>query len=214
MTKKTIMIFTVFTVLFSLLIPVAAQAYPIPTGSVAYDVAKENNLLSKHNVIFEVDGNYYLYAYGGNVSLGYNDNTLHGKSAGGDFNWWAYKYNPKNVYEKPTRINIGYYLSGKAFDSRKVDSILYTDTAIYEMNEDSANITDTVAFAPGSHKSTTGSNTEHVSSNKLSAIINGSMLSPVLSEVVAVLPIVLPVVIVFISIRKGLAFVLASLRSA
>ena len=48
----------------------------------------------------------------------------------------------------------------------------------------------------------------------LSTVITSQVISGVLDEVVALVPIVIPTAIAFISIRKGLAFVLGMLRSA
>lgn len=48
----------------------------------------------------------------------------------------------------------------------------------------------------------------------LDKVITGTMVNGVLNEVTAVLPIILPVAITFISIRKGIAFVIGMLRSA
>ena len=48
----------------------------------------------------------------------------------------------------------------------------------------------------------------------LSTVITTQVVSGVLDEVVALVPIVIPTAIGFISIRKGLAFVLGMLRSA
>lgn len=48
----------------------------------------------------------------------------------------------------------------------------------------------------------------------LSGVINAQMLSGVFNELVSLLPIVIPVIIGFLAVRKGLAFVLGSLRRA
>ncbi len=48
----------------------------------------------------------------------------------------------------------------------------------------------------------------------LSDVITAEMLSGVFSEVLGVLPVVIPAVITFIAFRKGLSFLLGSLRKA
>lgn len=48
----------------------------------------------------------------------------------------------------------------------------------------------------------------------LSGIVTGTMISGVLNEIVSLLPIILPALIGFIAIRKGIGFLLGSLRSA
>ena len=48
----------------------------------------------------------------------------------------------------------------------------------------------------------------------LNTVITSTMLEGVLAEITAVLPTVLPVMITFLSIRKGISFVIGMLRSA
>lgn len=48
----------------------------------------------------------------------------------------------------------------------------------------------------------------------LGATLKKTQLSQVLSELIAVLPILLPVLITFIAIRKGIKFILGTLRTA
>lgn len=48
----------------------------------------------------------------------------------------------------------------------------------------------------------------------LSDVITSDMMSGVFSEILGVLPVVIPAVITFIAFRKGLSFVLSSLRKA
>lgn len=48
----------------------------------------------------------------------------------------------------------------------------------------------------------------------LKTIITAEMVGGVLDEVTGVIPIILPVSVTFIAIRKGINFVLSSLRSA
>lgn len=48
----------------------------------------------------------------------------------------------------------------------------------------------------------------------LSTVITSTMVQGVLDEIVALLPTIVPVSITFISIRKGISFVLGTLRAA
>lgn len=48
----------------------------------------------------------------------------------------------------------------------------------------------------------------------LKEIVTSSMLSGVMDEIVGILPIVIPVAIGFIAVRKGIGFLLSSLRAA
>ena len=52
------------------------------------------------------------------------------------------------------------------------------------------------------------------STTVLSGIVTAQMISGVLNEIVQLLPIILPALIGFIAIRKGIGFLLGSLRSA
>ena len=55
---------------------------------------------------------------------------------------------------------------------------------------------------------------EAVTTSVLSTIVTAQMLSGVLDEIVGLLPVVIPVMISFIALRKGIGFVIGSLRSA
>lgn len=48
----------------------------------------------------------------------------------------------------------------------------------------------------------------------LSTIVNAEMLSGVLDEIINLLPVVLPVSIGYIALRKGIGFLLGSIRKA
>lgn len=48
----------------------------------------------------------------------------------------------------------------------------------------------------------------------LSNIVTGAMLQGVLAEITSLLPIVIPVIIGFIAIRKGISFLIGTLRGA
>lgn len=46
------------------------------------------------------------------------------------------------------------------------------------------------------------------------SFVTSSMIAGVLDEILALLPIILPTLIGFIAVRKGISFLLGSLRSA
>lgn len=50
--------------------------------------------------------------------------------------------------------------------------------------------------------------------NTIATAINGVDLSSILQEVVSLLPVVLPILVGFMGIRKGISFLIGSLRRA
>lgn len=52
------------------------------------------------------------------------------------------------------------------------------------------------------------------SSGVLKSVVTADMLGGVLDEIVGILPVVIPVMIGFIALRKGVAFLMSTLRSA
>ncbi len=48
----------------------------------------------------------------------------------------------------------------------------------------------------------------------LSKIVTSSMLSGVLTEITSILPVIIPSLIGFIAIRKGISFLIGTLRGA
>ena len=55
---------------------------------------------------------------------------------------------------------------------------------------------------------------EAVAGTILSGVVTASSLSGVLDEIVGLLPVVIPVMIGFIALRKGISFLISTLRSA
>ena len=56
--------------------------------------------------------------------------------------------------------------------------------------------------------------TSAVASNTVATAINGVDLSGILQEIVSLLPVILPTVVGFIGVRKGISFLIGSLRRA
>lgn len=48
----------------------------------------------------------------------------------------------------------------------------------------------------------------------LAEVVNSAMLTGVLDEITSLLPIVIPVTISFIAVRKGIGFLISTLRGA
>ena len=48
----------------------------------------------------------------------------------------------------------------------------------------------------------------------LAKIVTGEMLSGVLAEITGLLPVIIPVAISFIAVRKGISFLIGTLRGA
>lgn len=48
----------------------------------------------------------------------------------------------------------------------------------------------------------------------LAEVVNSAMLSGVLNEILDLLPIIIPVAISFIAVRKGISFLIGTLRGA
>ena len=56
--------------------------------------------------------------------------------------------------------------------------------------------------------------TSATTSNTVATAISGTDLSGILNEIISLLPLVLPVVVGFIGVRKGISFLIGSLRRA
>lgn len=55
---------------------------------------------------------------------------------------------------------------------------------------------------------------DSTTSNTVASVVTAQMIAGVLDEIIALLPIILPALIGFIAVRKGISFLLGSLRSA
>lgn len=55
---------------------------------------------------------------------------------------------------------------------------------------------------------------ETTTSNTVASVVTAQMIAGVLDEIISLLPIILPALIGFIAVRKGISFLLGSLRSA
>lgn len=56
--------------------------------------------------------------------------------------------------------------------------------------------------------------TSATTANTVATAISGTDLTGILNEIISLLPVVLPVVVGFIGVRKGISFLIGSLRRA
>lgn len=135
------------------------------------------------------------------------------------------RYSYANIYNSPislcdrTHLNKGgidtYCIN--PFTGEKYDVSYYTHgtksglTPHYS-NYDFDNAGETFTQTPSTVPGQTGTGTRPAA--VLGATLKKTQLSAVLSELIAVLPILLPVLITFIAIRKGIKFILGTLRTA
>lgn len=135
------------------------------------------------------------------------------------------RYSYQNIYKSPTSLCDRTHLNKGGIDTycinpftgEKYDvtsylsgtkSVLTPHYSNYDFDNAGETFTPTSLTAPG--QTGTATRPEVV----LGPIVKKTELSGVLSELVAVLPILLPVLITFIAIRKGIKFILATLRAA
>lgn len=135
------------------------------------------------------------------------------------------KYNYDNIYKNPTLICdkgiAGHdYLVGPTTGERKEVLSGYpwginkNSLVVHYCNFDFNNAGKTFTQTP-STPTTPGTEGEITpGAAVLGATMKKTNLSQVLSELIAVLPILLPVLITFIAIRKGIKFILGTLRTA
>lgn len=135
------------------------------------------------------------------------------------------RYSYANIYNSPislcdrTHLNKGgidtYCIN--PFTGEKYDVAYYTHgtksgLTPHYCNYDFDNAGETFTQTPSTVPGQTGTGTRPAA--VLGATLKKTQLSAVLSELIAVLPILLPVLITFIAIRKGIKFILGTLRTA
>lgn len=162
--------------------------------------------------ILQDDDNYYICP--NNTSNPYNDPVIENSfritisgsqtvitrpNSGTDpGNKNVYKVSKSNPYADWDKV-----YDGNSFGSYKINSVV----TCYASSTDLYNSSDELVFlkAPLGQTATGGTNGSHLN-------LSSSMLSNVLSELIACIPILFPVLISFIAIRKGLAFILQTLK--
>lgn len=135
------------------------------------------------------------------------------------------RYSYDNIYKSPTSLCDRTHLNKGGIDTycinpftgEKYDiaySLHGTKSGLtpHYSNYDFDNAGETFTQTPSTVPGQTGTGTRPAA--VLGATLKKTQLSAVLSELVAVLPILLPVLITFIAIRKGIKFILGTLRTA
>lgn len=133
------------------------------------------------------------------------------------------RYSYDNIYKSPTSLCDRTHLNKGGIDTycinpftgEKYDiaySLHGTKSGLtpHYSNYDFDNAGETFTQTPSTVPGQTGTRPAAV----LGATLKKTQLSAVLSELIAVLPILLPVLITFIAIRKGIKFILGTLRTA
>lgn len=135
------------------------------------------------------------------------------------------RYSYDNIYKSPTSLCDRTHLNKGGIDTycinpftgEKYDiaySLHGTKSGLtpHYSNYDFDNAGETFTQTPSTVPGQTGTGTRPAA--VLGATLKKTQLSAVLSELIAVLPILLPVLITFIAIRKGIKFILGTLRTA
>lgn len=135
------------------------------------------------------------------------------------------RYSYDNIYKSPTSLCDRTHLNKSGIDTycinpftgEKYDvaySLHGTKSGLtpHYSNYDFDNAGETFTQTPSTVPGQTGTGTRPAA--VLGATLKKTQLSAVLSELIAVLPILLPVLITFIAIRKGIKFILGTLRTA
>ena len=172
----------------------------------------------------------YVYCAFSDNPIKFVHDDRHGYSIannGSTTNITLVRYSYQNIYDNPEPLieNRGlgtspyfiYYLnpcSGAFYDDTGTNQGVSVPLIPAYCNYDFDNAGKT--FTPTPSKPTTPGTEGETTPGAavLGATLKKTQLSAVLSELIAVLPILLPVLITFIAIRKGIKFILGTLRTA
>lgn len=221
--KVKIAVCAIFVVIFSLLPMSVFAKTDNASPALLYQIAKDSgaDCWSDFQIIVEDENNYYLIMVGNiwNDSGGFGGYArVSSKSyplnieIGGGFIGVRYKTDfctfPKdNIYDVTVDKNWRYYEFGSYTGTsvNNVTNILYCNKDVIYKNGD----TNDVFFPLMNSVPNTPANRV-----PLNTVLSSIQLTGILGEVIALLPILFPVLITFIAIRKGIAFCLATLRTA
>lgn len=192
-------------------------AYEVPFKNIAE--AQNISWNDDYYFILQDDDNYYICP--NNTSNPFNDPVIENSfritisgsqtvitrpNSGTDpGNKNVYKVSKSNPYADWT---VAY--NGNSFGNLTIN----TSVSCYASSTDLYNSSNELVFSRAPLGQTTQGGTSTAPSSGLHLNLSMSMLSNVLSELIAVLPILFPVLISFIAIRKGLAFILQTLKRA
>ncbi len=226
MKKVSCVIFSVMLVVFSLM-PVTAFAGTGAANADYKSIAKDYDIgISDNYTYYAVytlkDKTDYVYCIFSNNPVvvvkdgGYCFCTVKGSEA----NCTLVRYPYSNVYSNAEALasNISVFSHDWAvylgaatgevgFTVNQYDNASPLIFAYSNFDVDNVGETFTQTSSTGQGQSQTGKLV-------LGPILKNTQLSQVLSELIAVLPILLPVLITFIAIRKGIKFILVTLRTA
>lgn len=213
--KLKVVICVIMTCVF-LLIPFSVFAYPDnPSPKLLYDIAQETgkSIYSGYQVMCEDDNNYYFWTVNNsNIRPSSSSNSypcnisMSGGGASSRVPTTVFTYPKSNFYDvSVSEDGQGYYYDFEVKKLSNVTKILYSNKDVTYTNGGA-----TTVFFPQMNS---------VPSNPpnrvpLNTIISSIQLTGILSELIAMLPLLLPVLIAFLAIRKGIAFCLATLRTA
>lgn len=233
MKKVFCVIFSVMLFVFSLL-PVTAFA---GTGAANVDyraIAKDADISIPDNytnylVYTEKDKTDYVYCAFSSSTILIDVDTqgpyYRIRPTGDSTDVTIVRYSYANIYNSPTSLCDRTHLNKGGIDTycinpftgEKYDVAYYTHgtksgLTPHYCNYNFDNAGETFTQTPSTVPGQTGTGTRPAA--VLGATLKKTQLSAVLSELIAVLPILLPVLITFIAIRKGIKFILGTLRTA
>lgn len=236
MKKIYCVIFSVMLVVFTM-IPVTAFAY---TGAANADyraIASDSGIAiaddMKYYVVYTEKGKTdYVYAVFSTQEIAATSYTMNSgvyyclKPPTGTV-ITVVRYSYQNIYSNPTSLNEKFSFStsynmhglnpytGLRYETAGDSSAAKNPLVPAYSNYDFDNAGTTFQQTP-STPTTPGTEGETTTPGAvvLGATMKKTNLSQVLSELIAVLPILLPVLITFIAIRKGIKFILGTLRTA
>lgn len=221
--KLKIAVCAIFVVIFSLLPMSVFAKTDNATPALLYRIAKESgaDCWSDFQILVEDANNYYLIMVGNiwNDSGSFNGYSrvssksyplsveIGGGSIGVRYKTDFCTFPKNNIYDVTVDKNWRYYEFGLSTGTsvNNVTNILYCNKDVMYKNGD----TNEVFFQ---RMNSIPSNPP--SRVPLHTVISSIQLTGILDEVIALLPILFPVLITFIAIRKGIAFCLATLRTA
>lgn len=213
--KQVIICFCALIVLFISSATTVYAAYEPPFKDIA--TAQGITWNDNYYCIFSDGSNYYICPYnyvnfngnfGNVIRVDINSGVGTVKNSqlqNSDTECAVYKVSKSNPYDDWTKV-----YSGNIFNSITIPniSLVNSSTDIYNSSGEVVFTKTPLGQKPqgGTSPPTTPSSGSHLN-------LSTSMLSNVLSELIAVLPILFPVLISFIAIRKGLSFILTTLKT-
>lgn len=213
--KLKVVVCVVMTCVF-ILIPFSAFAYPDnPSAQTLYNIAKDTGkpIYEGYQIICEDNNNYYFWTVNNsNIRPSSSSNSypcnisMSGGGASSQVPTTVFTYPKSNFYDvSVSESKHGYYYD---FEQKKLSNV----ARILYSNKD-------VTYTLGGSTTVFFPLMNSVPSNPpnrvpLNTVISSIQLTGILNELIAMLPLLLPVLIAFLAIRKGIAFCLATLRTA